>query len=99
MKHSSLYIDESYHWRGCNTVTVALGASRRTGLASSGPFNLWTASGCIAYTTNIGCFAVLARDQNCALSGLNAGFSDRLLAKLSVMTSLARASFGWKFLF
>jgi hypothetical protein len=23
MKHSSLYIEEFYHWRGCNTVTLA----------------------------------------------------------------------------
>ncbi len=54
-------------------------ACRRTGMASSRPFNLWTASGCIAYKTNIGCFAVLARDENCSLSGLNAEFSDTLL--------------------
>ncbi len=67
--------------RGGGDRVPGLGARRRTGLASRGPFNLWTASGCIAYTTHIDCFAVLARDQNGSLSGLNAGFSHRRLGQ------------------
>ncbi len=79
---SHLPIDE--HVCVCSYFTfgiLALGACRRTGLASSGPSDVWTVSSCIAYKTNTDCFAVLARDENCSLSGLNAGFSDTRLDK------------------